>query len=410
MEKLRVNEQRLWLTHVEMGKIGALPNGGCCRLALSDEDKMGRDLFIRWSREAGCEIRIDAAGNIFARRPGLDNSLPAVATGSHLDTQPHAGLYDGIYGVLAGLEVFRTLNDAGIETQAPLENIVWTNEECVRFSPPTSGSMVFTEQLGIAELHQAKTTDGTTVGRDLQRLGYLGDHITMASHKIGCFIEAHIEQGPILEQQNKTIGAVTGIQGARMFEVRVTGQDNHAGTTPMPLRRDALTGATRMVLWLNELVADQGDDIRLTIGRFNVSPNSASTVPGAVTFQIDLRHPQMTVLNALEDRIRMGLAEKARQAGLGLTIKDICAFAPVAFDGALVAMIEAQAVASGYSVMRMLSGAAHDAGNLAALVPTAMIFVPCEKGISHNEAERATPGDLAAGANVLLYTMLSRAG
>ncbi|MBW7836964.1 MAG: Zn-dependent hydrolase [Sphingomonadales bacterium] len=410
MEKLRVNEQRLWLTHVEMGKIGALPNGGCCRLALSDEDKMGRDLFIRWSREAGCEIRIDAAGNIFARRPGLDNSLPAVATGSHLDTQPHAGLYDGIYGVLAGLEVFRTLNDAGIETQAPLENIVWTNEECVRFSPPTSGSMVFTEQLGIAELHQAKTTDGTTVGQDLQRLGYLGDHITMASHKIGCFIEAHIEQGPILEQQNKTIGAVTGIQGARMFEVRVTGQDNHAGTTPMPLRRDALTGATRMVLWLNELVADQGDDIRLTIGRFNVSPNSASTVPGAVTFQIDLRHPQMTVLNALEDRIRMGLAEKARQAGLGLTIKDICAFAPVAFDGALVAMIEAQAVASGYSVMRMLSGAAHDAGNLAALVPTAMIFVPCEKGISHNEAERATPGDLAAGANVLLYTMLSRAG
>lgn len=410
MEKLRVNEQRLWLTHVEMGKIGALPNGGCCRLALSDEDKMGRDLFIRWSREAGCEIRIDAAGNIFARRPGLDNSLPAVATGSHLDTQPHAGLYDGIYGVLAGLEVFRTLNDAGIETQAPLENIVWTNEECVRFSPPTSGSMVFTEQLGIAELHQAKTTDGTTVGQDLQRLGYLGDHITMASHKIGCFIEAHIEQGPILEQQNKTIGAVTGIQGARMFEVRVTGQDNHAGTTPMPLRRDALTGATRMVLWLNELVADQGDDIRLTIGRFNVSPNSASTVPGAVTFQIDLRHPQMTVLNALEDRIRMGLAEKARQAGLGLMIKDICAFAPVAFDGALVAMIEAQAVASGYSVMRMLSGAAHDAGNLAALVPTAMIFVPCEKGISHNEAEWATPGDLAAGANVLLYTMLSRAG
>lgn len=410
MEELRVNEQRLWLTHVEMGKIGALPNGGCCRLALSDEDKMGRDLFIRWSREAGCEIRIDAAGNIFARRPGLDNSLPAVATGSHLDTQPHAGLYDGIYGVLAGLEVFRTLNDAGIETQAPLENIVWTNEECVRFSPPTSGSMVFTEQLGIAELHQAKTTDGTTVGQDLQRLGYLGDHITMASHKIGCFIEAHIEQGPILEQQNKTIGAVTGIQGARMFEVRVTGQDNHAGTTPMPLRRDALTGATRMVLWLNELVADQGDDIRLTIGRFNVSPNSASTVPGAVTFQIDLRHPQMTVLNALEDRIRMGLAEKARQAGLGLMIKDICAFAPVAFDGALVAMIEAQAVASGYSVMRMLSGAAHDAGNLAALVPTAMIFVPCEKGISHNEAEWATPGDLAAGANVLLYTMLSRAG
>ncbi len=410
VDTLRINEGRLWQAHQDMGKIGALPNGGCCRLALSDEDRLGRDLFIKWSREAGCEVRIDEAGNIFTRRPGNNNALPAVGTGSHLDTQPHAGLYDGIYGVLSGLEVFRTLNDHGIVTEAPLENIVWTNEECVRFSPPTSGSMVFSDMLSASELHETRTVDGTTVKEDLIRCGYLGDAFTIESHPLECFIEVHIEQGPILENEEKTIGVVTGIQGARMFDVQVTGQDNHAGTTPMGLRRDALTGATKMVVALNDLATVQDPAIRLTVGRFNVSPNAASTIPGGVAFQIDLRHPEEKVLERLDVELRIQLSEIAERSNLELEIKDICMIPPVIFDHELVQLVEREANKLGHTNKKMLSGAGHDAANLAEVVPTTMIFVPCENGISHNEAENATPSDLAAGANVLMHAMLARAG
>lgn len=407
---LSVNERRLWDAHVAMGAIGALPNGGCCRLALSPEDKAGRDLFVGWCREAGCTILIDDAGNIFARRPGLDNDLPAVATGSHLDTQPHAGLFDGIYGVLAGLEVFRALNDAGITTRAPLETVVWTNEECVRFSPPTGGSMVFAGLLPVDEFHAERTIDDTSVREDLESLGFLGPPLGHERHPFDSFFEAHIEQGPILEGERMTIGAVTGIQGARMFEVEVTGQDNHAGTTPMAMRRDALNGAARMALKLNELANAQDSAIRLTIGRFDVSPNAASTVPGSVTFQIDLRHPNDAVLDRVEATLRRLLDETARDQGLELGVRDICAIPPVHFDRTLVDLVEDKARALGLPTMRMLSGAGHDSANLAAIVPTAMIFVPCAEGISHNEAESATASDLAAGATVLLHVMIERAG
>lgn len=410
MAGLRVNQDRLWSTHQEMGRIGALPNGGCCRLALSDEDRRGRDLFIEWCLEAGCDIRIDRAGNIFARRPGQQPDLPAVATGSHLDTQPHAGLYDGIFGVLAGLEVFRTLNDAGIETQASLETIVWTNEECVRFPPPTAGSMAFTGLLSFDELHAMETTDGTTVGDDLTRHGYMGEAFTIKEHPLACFVEAHIEQGPILEGEQRTIGVVTGIQGARMFSVRVQGQDNHAGTTPMGMRRDALTGATAMLTMLQQLAPKDDPVLRLTIGRLDVRPNAPSTVPGEVYFEIDLRHPDDSVLQTLEETMRQRIGEIGADAGLQVTFEEICNVPPVAFDPALIAEIEAEAERTGYPHMRMLSGAGHDAGNLATVTPTAMIFVPCENGISHNEDENATPEDLASGANVLLSTLLNRAG
>lgn len=407
---LTVNEARLWNTHKAMGAIGALPNGGCCRLALTPEDKAGRALFVEWCRDAGCTTRIDAAGNIFARRPGSNETLPAVATGSHLDTQPHAGLYDGIYGVLAGLEIFRTLNDAGLRTVRSLETIVWTNEECVRFAPPTGGSMVFAGLLPIEQFHAEKTLDGTTVREDLEHLTFLGEHRTHEDHRLDCFFEAHIEQGPILEKCRTTIGAVTGIQGARMFEVRVFGQDNHAGTTPMNMRRDALNGAARMALELNALTNGEGEAIRLTIGRFDVIPNAASTVPGAVTFQIDLRHPNDEVLDRIEADIRRSLERIAAEQQLELTVLDICNVPTVHFDPNLVDLIAGKAEELGLSHMRMLSGAGHDSANLAAITPTAMVFVPCAGGISHNEAESATPSDLAAGANVLLHAMIERAG
>jgi beta-ureidopropionase / N-carbamoyl-L-amino-acid hydrolase len=406
---LSVNERRLWDSHMAMGAIGALSNGGCCRLALTDEDKEARNLFIRWCREAGCTIRIDDAGNIFARRPGLDDRLPAVATGSHLDTQPHAGLFDGIYGVLAGLEIFRTLDDAGVVTRAPIETVVWTNEECVRFAPPTGGSMVFAGLLPIEQFQTERTTDDTTVREDLERLGFLGAPLGHDGHRFDSFFEAHIEQGPILEHEGMTIGAVTGIQGARMFEVRVLGQDNHAGTTPMGMRRDAFNGAARMAALLNELANREDSAIRLTIGRFDVSPNAASTVPGAVTFQIDLRHPQQAVLDRVEVALRDILDETARELALDLIVSDICAIPPVHFDEALIGLVEEKARLLGLPAMRMLSGAGHDSANLAEIVSTTMIFVPCAGGISHNEAESATPSDLAAGANVLLHAMVERA-
>lgn len=407
---LLVDQSRLWDTHQQMGRIGALPQGGCCRLALSNEDKAGRDLFIRWCEDAGCTIRIDAAGNVFARRVGADDTLPAVATGSHLDTQPHGGLFDGIYGVLAGLEIFRTLDAAGIRTRASLETIVWTNEECTRFAPPTGGSMVFSGLLSTAALHAERTTEGTSVREDLERLGYLGEPMTYANHRLACFFEAHIEQGPILEKEVRTIGIVTGIQGARMFEVNVVGQDNHAGTTPMNMRKDALTGAARMATCLNDLAMTGDAALRLTIGRFEIVPNAPSTVPGTAMFQIDLRHPDQAVLDDVEARLRARLADIAAQAQLELSIRDICDVPPVAFNPGLIDLVQSKAAELGLSHMRMLSGAGHDAGNLAMVVPTTMIFVPCAGGISHNEAESATPADLAAGANVLMHAMLAKAG
>ena len=404
---LCVDRERLWHSHMEMARIGALPNGGCRRLALSEEDRLGRELFVRWCREAGCSIRIDAAGNIFARRAGRDNTLPAVATGSHLDTQPHGGKFDGIYGVLAGLEVFRTLNDAGIKTAAPLETIVWTNEESIRFLPPGSGSTVFSEQLAVADLHKETTVDGTTVREDLQRCGYLGEDLTISGHPLRCFIEAHIEQGPVLEQEGLTIGVVTGIQGSALYTVEVEGMDGHAGTVPMAMRRDALVGTAKMLCWLNEFALESGPDIRLTVGHIEIEPNGTSTIPGLALFHIEVRHPDRDVLVQTGCRIDEHLNAIAAASQLKITVKKSYEMSPVSFAPDLLGLIEAQADRMNYPSKRMLSGAGHDAGCLAQVTPTAMIFVPCEGGISHNEAENARPEDLAAGGNVLLHSLLA---
>jgi beta-ureidopropionase / N-carbamoyl-L-amino-acid hydrolase len=407
--ELPVDRERLWRTLMDMAQIGALPNGGCCRTALSADDKKGRDLFVSWCRDAGCEVSVDQVGNIYARRAGQDSSRPAVATGSHLDTQPHGGNFDGIYGVLAGLEVVRTLNDAGLETESPIDVIVWTNEEGVRFSPPLAGSSAFAGRFDVQSIHNSRTLDGTTVLEDLKAAGYLGDE-RPGQRKLNCFIEAHIEQGPILEAGGKTIGVVTDIQGIRWLRVTLTGKDGHAGTTPMGRRRDALLGAARIIPQLNELVVNQDEHGRLTVGRLDVEPNSGATIPGQVVFYCDLRHPEIAILDRLDECMKEIIHSVATASKLDVMIDRPIDIPPVHFPGELVDAVRDAANKLGYSNIDMVSGAGHDAMNIAEVAPAAMIFIPCKDGISHNEAESAAPEDLAAGAQVLLHVMLARAG
>ena len=403
-----MNEARLWQSHVDMAKVGALPHGGCNRAALSADDKAGRDLFVHWCREAGCEVNFDQVGNIYARRLGRDATRPAVATGSHLDTQPHGGRFDGIYGVLAGLEVVRALNDAGIETQAPIDVIVWTNEEGVRFSPPLTGSSAFAGVAEVAEIHRSVTLDGTTVLDDLTTTGYLGSE-RPGERALDCFVEAHIEQGPVLEAEGRTIGVVTQIQGIRWWTVTVTGMDSHAGTTPMHLRRDALLGAAEMLLELNRIAREHDQWARLTVGRIGVEPNSGATIPGKVVFNCDLRHPDAATVDHLESSMQATLRAIADRRDLKVEFERLIDKPPVLFAGELIESVRAAVKLCGYPSMDMLSGAGHDAMNVARVAPTAMIFVPCKDGLSHNEAESATAEHLAAGTQVLLHTLLARA-
>ena len=403
-----VNKDRLGRSLMDMAQVGALPLGGSCRAALSPADKAGRDLFVGWCKEAGCHVTIDQVGNLYARRSGRDDSRVAVATGSHLDTQPHGGKFDGVYGVLAGLEVIRALNDTGATTEAPLDVIVWTNEEGVRFGPPLTGSSAFAGAVSVAEVHASPTLDGTTVQQDLESLGYLGAE-RPGSRKLDCFIEAHIEQGPILENENKTIGVVTQVQGIRWLRVTIVGQDSHAGTTPMHMRRDALLGTAHMLVVINRLARNQDQWARLTNGRLVVEPNSGATIPGKVTFICDLRHPDAHILNALDEKIQASIRQIAEEHGLEAAIERSLDIAPVHFADTLIEVVRDSARKLGYSFKDMLSGAGHDAMNVARVVPASMIFVPCKGGLSHNEAESATPEDLAAGAHVLLHALLARA-
>ena len=409
MNSTRINGDRLWDSIMEMGRHGALPNGGCRRLALTREDQVGRDLFVRWAKEAGCAVSVDEVGNIYARRNGQDPHLPAVATGSHLDTQPHGGRFDGIYGVLAGLEVVRALNDNNIETRKPVDVIVWTNEEAARFSPPLTGSQVFAGKLKTADVHQTRTKDGTRVIDDLRNIGYYGSEIA-GTRKFDSFIEAHIEQGPILEHEAKTIGVVDCVQGAFAAEVTLAGEDGHAGTVRLDIRRDACLGAAEMIVFLNRLAMDTDDAVKMTVGTLNITPNSISTIPGQAYFTIDCRHPDSAILSSLLANVKKGLAELADKRDFGFEFRVLLEKQPVRFDQDIVSVIEHATKNLAYPYKRMLSGAGHDAMNIAELAPTAMIFIPCKNGISHNEAEYASSSDVAAGANVLLHSMIELAG
>jgi N-carbamoyl-L-amino-acid hydrolase len=403
-----IDGQRLWRSLMEMAEVGALPGGGCCRLALSDADRDGRDLFVRWCREAGCEVAVDRVGNIFARRPGSDAGAAAVATGSHLDTQPHGGRFDGAFGVLAGLEVMRSLEEAAVCTVAPLEVVVWTNEEGTRFRPLV-GSGVFAGELTVAEADELTASAGVRFADELARIGYRGE-LAPGERRLAAFVEAHIEQGPLLEAAGVPIGVVTGVQGIRWLRVELTGRDAHAGTTPMALRRDAVAGMAAMVTGLEEIARAGDAELRLTVGRVEVSPNSGGTIAGQVRFNVDLRHPETATLERTEGEIRQLLQRLAGARSLGLGVRRVLARPPVAFDPELVDQVRAAARRLGHGTREIVSGAGHDAMNIAGVAPSAMILVPCRDGISHNEAEYASPEDLAAGAEVLLHTLLAKAG
>ncbi len=407
-KNISINGERLWQSLMEMAQIGPTELGGNCRLALTDLDREGRDLFVRWCKEAGCSITVDDMGNIFARRPGRDDSLPPVMTGSHLDTQPTGGKFDGVFGVLAGLEVIRTLNDHGIETAAPVEAVVWTNEEGSRFAPAMIASGVFAGVFDVDYAHARSDPDGNTLGDELERIGYMGDAKT-GEREVKAFFEAHIEQGPILEAEEKEIGIVTGAQGQRWFEVTITGRESHAGTTPMVRRADALAGAARMISTVRRIALENPPHAVSTVGVLENSPNSRNTIPGKVFFTVDLRHPEDETLSAMADGMRKAFAEIAEEDHLTCDIEEIWYVAPIAFDQDCVGAVRQGAELHGYQHRDIISGAGHDACYLSKVAPTAMVFVPCKDGLSHNELESATPSDLAAGCNVLLHAMLERA-
>lgn len=404
-----VDGDRLWQSLMDLAELGATPKGGVNRQALTELDRQARDLFIDWCRAEGCEIRIDAIGNIFARRPGSDPDAGAVVTGSHIDTQPTGGKFDGCYGVLSGLEVIRTLNRYDIRTQAPVEVVAWTNEEGCRFAPCMMGSGVFTGQLAQEEMLARRDADGVSVAQALQDIGYVGDD-SVRPDDIKAYFEAHIEQGPILEDSAKTVGVVIGALGQKWFDLTLTGVEAHAGPTPMELRKDALLGAAELVQAVNRIAETHQPHARGTVGCLDIHPGSRNVIPGRVAMTVDLRHLEPERLDAMAADLNRVLDDVATRHGLEYELTPTADFPPQAFDEACVDAVREGAQRLDISHMDIVSGAGHDAIFVGRIAPAAMIFVPCENGISHNEIENADPVDLAAGCNVLLHAMLKAAG
>jgi len=405
---LRVNGDRLWSRLMQMAEIGATAHGGCNRQALTDEDMAGRKLLSQWAEAAGCRTRVDAVGNIFVRRVGTDDTLPAVMTGSHLDTQPTGGKFDGVYGVLAGLEVIESLNDHGLATAHPIELSVWCNEEGSRFPMAMMGSAVWSGRLPLETAYALTDRAGVSVRQELTRAGIATD-AALSRHAVKASFEVHIEQGPVLEQKAKTIGVVTGVQHMSRHEVVVLGQEAHAGPTPMDMRRDPIRVLADLLPALYAAAAQHGRDARLTFGFIETLPGSPNTVPGQLRFTVDIRHPDAQQYRALREEMnRLVEAALARYALEG-RIRCVWEAPGVSFDPACIAAVQAATAALGFNSLKLVSGAGHDSCNVSAVVPTAMVFVPCAGGLSHNEAESALPSDLAAGANVLLHAMLAMA-
>ena len=409
IENLRINGDRLWDSLMELAQIGATPKGGVCRLTLTDLDKQGRDLVTRWAREAGMTVTIDKIGNGFMRRPGRNNSLPPIMTGSHIDTQPTGGKFDGNYGVLAGIEVVRTLNDHGIETEAPIEVAFWTNEEGSRFVPVMMGSGVFAKAFTLEHAYAATDTEGKTVKGELERIGYIGDQ-EPGDHPIGAYFETHIEQGPVLEDNDKTIGVVSGVLGIRWFDCTVTGMEAHAGPTPMALRKDAMLAATRIMQDVVAAAHRHPPHGRGTVGMVQVFPNSRNVIPGRVKFSIDLRNSTDELVDAMAAEVKAFADQVAQEHGVQVHIEMVSSYPAQLFQPECVEAVGRAAAKLGYSHMPAVSGAGHDAVYMAKLAPSGMIFIPCKDGISHNEIEDAKPEHIEAGCNVLLHAMLERAG
>jgi N-carbamoyl-L-amino-acid hydrolase len=404
MSNLKIDPERLWGDLMDTAQIGATPKGGICRLTLTELDRQVRDWFKARIEALGCTLTVDDMGNMFARRAGQRTDMPPIAMGSHLDTQPTGGKFDGALGVLAALEALRTLHQAGYETFAPIEVVNWTNEEGARFAPAMIASGVFAGVFPRDWAAARQDRGGETFGAALDAIGYRGPE-SCGQHKLSAFFELHIEQGPHLEAEGKDIGVVTGVQAMRWYEATVTGQDTHAGTTPMPRRHDALLAAARMVEAVNASARDHPGAVG-TVGLMDVKPGSPNVVPGEVFFTIDLRDPEADTLDRMEVDIAAAAKRVIRECGVQIEIKNIWTQPAQPFDRACIAAVQRAAEASGFTSRTMISAAGHDAAYLARVAPAAMVFVPSRDGISHNEAEHTTKEQCAMGAQVLLQAVL----
>ena len=400
-----IDPERLWASLQETAAFGACDGGGVNRLTLGDDDKRVRDWFRAVAEAVGCTVTVDEVGNMFARRPGRHAGLAPIGIGSHLDTQPTGGKFDGILGVLAGLEILRTLKAAGHVTNAPLEVVNWTNEEGSRFAPAMLGSGVFTGVHTAEFARSRRDGEGVTFGEAIERIGYRGE--ATRPHAFAAMFELHIEQGPILDSEAVPVGVVTGVQGVRWYDVTLKGTTGHTGATPMRLRRNALLGAARIVEAVDGIARDHGHDAVATVGSLNVSPNSRNVIPGAVTLSVDLRHRDDAVLAAMAASFEGQLPAVAAALGLDQTLTSILDAPAVHFDPRLIASVEAGAAQAGLAHRHLTSGAMHDAAYLARVTPTTMIFAPCRDGISHNVAEFASREACANGAQVLLNAVLA---
>ena len=399
-DRLHINLDRLQRRLAQFNAIGALPGGGTCRLALSDEDRQGRDLLVQWMRELGLSVTIDAIGNIFGVRAGSEDIAP-VMVGSHIDTVGTGGRYDGLYGVLAGLEALESLNDAGVVTRRPLALAAFTNEEGSRFSPFAMGSLVHVGALALEDCYAIKGIDGATVGDELRRIGYLGD-VTPGAIHAHAYFELHIEQGPVLEAEGLTIGAVEGVQGMAWSELVIEGQSAHAGSTPMRLRHDAGYVASEIGVFIRRLAREMGGNQVGTVGRIELAPGLINVIAQRATVSIDLRNTDEALLQEAQRRLDAFVAELAAREGVTVTARSLARFEPVICPDSMVSMVEAEAQSRGLSCRRLPSGAGHDAQMMARVCPAGMIFVPSVGGLSHNVNELTYPQHLEAGANVLL--------
>lgn len=406
---LRINGDRLWDTLMEMAKIGPGVAGGNNRQTLTDEDGEGRALFQKWCEAAGCTMGLDQMGNMFARFEGTDPDALPVYVGSHLDTQPTGGKYDGVLGVLGGLEIIRSLNDLGIKTKHPIVVTNWTNEEGTRFAPAMLSSGVFAGMHTQDWAYAREDAEGKKFGDELSRIGWRGDE-EVGARKMHAFFELHIEQGPILEAENKEIGVVTHGQGLSWTQVTVTGKDSHTGSTPMPMRKNAGLGMAKMLQLVDDIAWSHKPDAVGAAGHIDVFPNSRNVIPGKVVFTVDFRSPDLATIEDMEQRFDKGAREIAAEMGLGIELEKVGGFDPVTFDEGCVTAVRDAAERLGYAHMNIISGAGHDACWINRTAPTAMVMCPCVDGLSHNEAEDISKEWATAGADVLLHAVVETAG
>lgn len=407
-DNIYINSKRLQKWIRDFAKIGGTPKGGVHRLTLTDLDKQARDLFVELAEEAGCSIKIDSMGNIFARRSGEDNTLNPILIGSHIDSQPLGGKYDGIYGVLAALEVIYSLDDHKIKTDRPIDVVSWTNEEGARFAPAMIGSAIFSRLMPVNEGWACKDASGKTIRDELTRIGYAGKD-NFSQYKIHASLELHIEQGPILENNNKLIGIVTGAVGQKWYDIEFTGVASHAGTTPMEVRQDALLGLAEAVIRVNQIGKEEMPEGRATVGMVKTIPNSRNVISNKACLSVEFRHPSERGLDRMNQKLSVKIKEIAEELNLKYSINQILSFPPIHFSDTCIETVRQVTHHLKYSCREIVSGAGHDSCNISKIAPTSMIFIPCIKGISHNEEEEIKPEWMSAGANVLLNSVIKLA-